>query len=163
MSDVPIMGFYQTPQQSGGRIVVFGDSNCLDSAHLHRGNATLGCVCVRAYLHMIVCTRVDCFWLLDSLLKYATTADAPPPFTASEKIRPPPSNHPKHMAGEHEVAMCVHVIGCVIMCSSCAVLQAIDFIIIPEYLIPLTPPTSSPSLHVPASNGRCHTHSTRLL
>lgn len=40
VSDVPILGFYQTPQQSGGRIVVFGDSNCLDSAHLHRGTVT---------------------------------------------------------------------------------------------------------------------------
>ena len=37
MQDVPILGFYQTPQDSGGRIVVFGDSNCLDSAHLHTG------------------------------------------------------------------------------------------------------------------------------
>lgn len=37
VQDVPVMGFYQTPQESGGRIVVFGDSNCLDSAHLQRG------------------------------------------------------------------------------------------------------------------------------
>jgi membrane-bound transcription factor site-1 protease len=37
VQDVPILGFYQTPTASGGKIVVFGDSNCLDSAHLHRG------------------------------------------------------------------------------------------------------------------------------
>lgn len=36
------MGFYQTPQESGGRIVLFGDSNCLDSAHLHRGKSAHG-------------------------------------------------------------------------------------------------------------------------
>ena len=37
IEDVPVLGFYQTPQESGGRIVLYGDSNCLDSAHLHRG------------------------------------------------------------------------------------------------------------------------------
>lgn len=69
VSDVPIMGFYQTPQQSGGRIVVFGDSNCLDSAHLHRGNIIrhvklnywLWCVYVCVYI--CVCVRAcicDC-------------------------------------------------------------------------------------------------------
>lgn len=77
VEDVPVLGFYQTPPESGGRIAVFGDSNCLDSAHLHR----------------------DCFWLLDSLLKYATTPGATPPFTASEKVRPPPMDPPQYMDG----------------------------------------------------------------
>lgn len=35
--DVPILGLYQTEGQEGGRVVVYGDSNCLDSAHMQRG------------------------------------------------------------------------------------------------------------------------------
>lgn len=35
--DVPIMGFYQHKESSSGRIVVYGDSNCIDSAHMERG------------------------------------------------------------------------------------------------------------------------------
>lgn len=35
---VPILGLYQTPQDSSsGRIVVYGDSNCLDTAHMQKG------------------------------------------------------------------------------------------------------------------------------
>jgi len=31
----PVLGFYQTKSTDiGGRIVVYGDSNCIDSAHL---------------------------------------------------------------------------------------------------------------------------------
>ena len=35
-NDIPVLGFYQTlaNKESGGRIVVYGDSNCIDSAHL---------------------------------------------------------------------------------------------------------------------------------
>ena len=78
LHDVPVLGFYQTPSEGGGRIVVYGDSNCLDSAHLQR----------------------DCFWLLNSLLKYAATPNAQPPFTPSQKIRLPPLGLPKRMEGE---------------------------------------------------------------
>ncbi len=78
LHDVPVLGFYQTPSEGGGRIVVYGDSNCLDSAHLQR----------------------DCFWLLNSLLKYAATPNAQPPFTPSQKIRLPPLELPKRMEGE---------------------------------------------------------------
>ena len=78
LHDVPVLGFYQTPSEGGGRIVVYGDSNCLDSAHLQR----------------------DCFWLLNSLLKYAATPNAPPPFTPSQKIRLPPLGLPKRMEGK---------------------------------------------------------------
>ena len=36
--NVPILGMYQTDEgQGGGRVVVYGDSNCLDSAHMQRG------------------------------------------------------------------------------------------------------------------------------
>ena len=35
-NEIPVLGFYQTKanKESGGRIVVYGDSNCIDSAHL---------------------------------------------------------------------------------------------------------------------------------
>ena len=38
-SGVPIMGFYAPSDlhRSSGRIVVYGDSNCLDSAHMTTG------------------------------------------------------------------------------------------------------------------------------
>lgn len=35
--DVPIMGFYDHKESSSGRIVVYGDSNCFDSAHMEQG------------------------------------------------------------------------------------------------------------------------------
>ncbi len=41
----------------------------------------------------------DCFWLLDAILKYATTPGATPPFTASNKIRPLPLSTPRHLEG----------------------------------------------------------------
>jgi hypothetical protein len=31
---IPVLGFYQTKStETGGRIVAYGDSNCIDSAH----------------------------------------------------------------------------------------------------------------------------------
>ena len=35
-NDIPVLGFYQTVanRENGGRVVVYGDSNCIDSAHL---------------------------------------------------------------------------------------------------------------------------------
>jgi hypothetical protein len=33
----PVLGFYQTKStENGGRIVAYGDSNCIDSAHLSK-------------------------------------------------------------------------------------------------------------------------------
>ncbi len=35
VSNIPILGFYQTiSTDRGGRIVTYGDSNCIDNAHL---------------------------------------------------------------------------------------------------------------------------------
>lgn len=46
---IPILGFYQnTDGPYSGRIVVYGDSNCFDSAHMER----------------------DCFWLMEKFLNY---------------------------------------------------------------------------------------------
>ena len=78
MTNVPVLGLYSTPGDEGGRVVVYGDSNCLDSAHMQRG----------------------CFWLLDTLLKYATSSASPPPFSASEQFRAKPTALPQHMDGE---------------------------------------------------------------
>lgn len=51
-----ILGMMQTQpaigSRKGGRIVVYGDSNCLDSTHMEK----------------------SCFWLLDALLEYTTTS-----------------------------------------------------------------------------------------
>ena len=35
--DAPILGLYQTTSEDGGRLVLYGDSNCLDAAPLQRG------------------------------------------------------------------------------------------------------------------------------
>ena len=42
--DVPILGLYQTTHKDGtahdgkpGRIALYGDSNCLDNAHMEKG------------------------------------------------------------------------------------------------------------------------------
>lgn len=36
---VPILGLYQTPSEGGGRIVLYGDSNCIDDSHRQKGGA----------------------------------------------------------------------------------------------------------------------------
>lgn len=36
-SDVPVLGFYHRKDPHAGRIVVYGDSNCFDSAHMEKG------------------------------------------------------------------------------------------------------------------------------
>ena len=82
INNVPILGLYDTPE-GGGRIVVYGDSNCLDSAHMQR----------------------DCFWLLDALLKYATSSSSQRPFTPSEQVRTQPTTLPQRMEGKLIVAL----------------------------------------------------------
>ncbi|XP_054714164.1 membrane-bound transcription factor site-1 protease-like [Uloborus diversus] len=78
---VPILGLYQTTHRpSAGRIVVYGDSNCLDTAHMQK----------------------DCFWLLDALLQYATTTHLPPIFEElkSDEVLDAKSL-PQRMEGNH--------------------------------------------------------------
>eukprot|EP00096_Caligus_rogercresseyi_P013423 TRINITY_DN6068_c0_g1_i1.p1 TRINITY_DN6068_c0_g1~~TRINITY_DN6068_c0_g1_i1.p1 ORF type:complete len:1037 (-),score=259.34 TRINITY_DN6068_c0_g1_i1:50-3160(-) len=58
-SDIPILGLHQT--KNGGRIVVYGDSNCVDSSHLSK----------------------DCWWLLEAMLIYTSTARIPKIFKAN--------------------------------------------------------------------------------
>lgn len=39
---VPVLGFLQSQaKEKSGRIVIYGDSNCLDNSHLTKGNKTL--------------------------------------------------------------------------------------------------------------------------
>ena len=57
--NVPILGLYQTKLSSrSGRIVLYGDSNCLDNSHLQK----------------------DCYWMLDALLQYTAHRTMPPLF-----------------------------------------------------------------------------------
>lgn len=37
---VPILGLYQTPSDGGGRIALYGDSNCIDDSHRQKGDAS---------------------------------------------------------------------------------------------------------------------------
>jgi len=69
-----------------GRIAVYGDSNCLDSAHLQK----------------------DCFWLLEALLQFTGTGNIPNVFQPSldetnaisdEKIDTQPISYPQRMEG----------------------------------------------------------------
>ncbi|XP_053212720.1 membrane-bound transcription factor site-1 protease-like [Panonychus citri] len=67
--DIPILGLFQAKesnlvdndQYTKGRIAVYGDSNCLDTAHLQR----------------------DCFWMLEALLQFTTTGNIPTVFLSS--------------------------------------------------------------------------------
>jgi len=54
---LPVLGLYQTRARSpgGGRIVVYGDSNCIDGAHLSK----------------------PCYWLLDAVLEYTSAGHLP--------------------------------------------------------------------------------------
>lgn len=38
---VPILGLYQTPSDGGGRIALYGDSNCIDDSHRQKGELSL--------------------------------------------------------------------------------------------------------------------------
>ncbi|XP_050396545.1 membrane-bound transcription factor site-1 protease [Patella vulgata] len=79
--NVPILGLYQTHSKlTGGRVVLYGDSNCLDTSHLQK----------------------DCFWLLSALLEYTAYDNMPSMFTSLDKIRlPSPAELPDRMEGNH--------------------------------------------------------------
>ena len=56
MLQVPVLGLYQTRASTrGGRLVVFGDSNCIDGAHLTK----------------------PCYWLMDAMLEYTSAGHLP--------------------------------------------------------------------------------------
>ncbi|XP_061677597.1 membrane-bound transcription factor site-1 protease isoform X3 [Syngnathoides biaculeatus] len=80
---VPILGLYQTPSDGGGRIALYGDSNCIDDSHRQK----------------------DCFWLLDALLQYTSYSMTPPSLSHSHSRMPPPmgTEHPmpQRLEGNH--------------------------------------------------------------
>ncbi|XP_030780229.1 membrane-bound transcription factor site-1 protease isoform X2 [Rhinopithecus roxellana] len=83
VENVPILGLYQLPAEGGGRIVLYGDSNCLDDSHRQK----------------------DCFWLLDALLQYTSYGVTPPSLSHSGNRQRPPSGAgsatPERMEGNH--------------------------------------------------------------
>jgi len=56
---VPVLGLYPIKAKLTGRVVLYGDSNCLDNSHLQK----------------------DCFWLLDALLQFTMTDHISPLLT----------------------------------------------------------------------------------
>uniref|UniRef100_A0A665UQG2 Membrane-bound transcription factor site-1 protease n=1 Tax=Echeneis naucrates TaxID=173247 RepID=A0A665UQG2_ECHNA len=80
---VPILGLYQTPSDGGGRIALYGDSNCIDDSHRQK----------------------DCFWLLDALLQYTSYSMTPPSLSHSHsRVAPPTGTErplPQRLEGNH--------------------------------------------------------------
>uniref|UniRef100_A0A671VX83 Membrane-bound transcription factor site-1 protease n=1 Tax=Sparus aurata TaxID=8175 RepID=A0A671VX83_SPAAU len=80
---VPILGLYQTPSDGGGRIALYGDSNCIDDSHRQK----------------------DCFWLLDALLQYTSYSMTPPSLSHSHSRVSPPTGQerplPQRLEGNH--------------------------------------------------------------
>lgn len=78
---VPILGLYQTTAQpSGGRIALYGDSNCLDTSHLQK----------------------DCFWMLKAILEYTAHKVLPSNLYMQDPVQLPPMLElPERMEGNH--------------------------------------------------------------
>lgn len=41
VDNVPVLGLYQTASEGGGRIALYGDSNCIDDSHRQKGGIKL--------------------------------------------------------------------------------------------------------------------------
>jgi len=80
VANVPILGLYQPKPENAGRVVLYGDSNCLDTSHLQK----------------------DCFWLLEALLDYAAYSRVP---SFLSKLTSEPvvasTDLPQRMEGNH--------------------------------------------------------------
>lgn len=63
---IPILGLFQTKstEKKSGRIIVYGDSNCIDSSHLD----------------------IACYWLLDAMLEYTSTSHLPSVFKDNQLL-----------------------------------------------------------------------------
>lgn len=60
---VPILGMLQTQStDKSGRIIIYGDSNCIDTSHLDAA----------------------CYWMLDAMLEYTSTSHLPSVFKDSK-------------------------------------------------------------------------------
>ena len=112
---VPVLGLHQTVGSStagtdtaagsdntGGRIVVYGDSNCIDSAHLQFGTRLLLEFILHNYLcspiHFLIVFSTDCFKLLDELLTYSSGGIVPNFMSPAIPLSPPTFN-PERMEG----------------------------------------------------------------
>ncbi|XP_072013608.1 membrane-bound transcription factor site-1 protease-like [Amphiura filiformis] len=79
MEDIPVLGLHQHNEGSG-RIVLFGDSNCIDSSHM----------------------QSDCYWLLEALLQYTAYSNLSPMFSEQESLPLPPYDGlPTRLEGNH--------------------------------------------------------------
>ena len=57
---VPILGMHQTLSQPGaGRIVLYGDSNCLDTSHLQKGTVLFLCLSVSIFVFVCACLSLS--------------------------------------------------------------------------------------------------------
>lgn len=77
---VPILGLLQTSTGvRGGRVIVYGDSNCIDTSHL----------------------EASCYWLLEAMLEYTSTSHLPSVFKDNqmENWRSSDSDLPERMDG----------------------------------------------------------------
>ncbi|XP_049814659.1 membrane-bound transcription factor site-1 protease isoform X1 [Schistocerca nitens] len=79
--NVPILGLLQTKaSEKSGRIVIYGDSNCLDNSHLEK----------------------DCFWMLSALLEFTSTGHLPTVFKERQtEFRNKATDLPQRMEGNH--------------------------------------------------------------
>lgn len=116
---VPILGLYQTPSEGGGRIALYGDSNCIDDSHRQKGEVQrpgdqendrrfffffqLSLMC-----DVLCDVHSDCFWLLDALLQYTSYSMTPPSLSHSHSRVAPPAGTdrllPQRLEGEEETS-----------------------------------------------------------
>ncbi|CAG9770661.1 unnamed protein product [Ceutorhynchus assimilis] len=77
---IPVLGLLQTSSPArGGRVIVYGDSNCIDTSHL----------------------EVSCYWLLEAMLEYTSTSHLPSLFKDNQLDNMPttPTDLPERMEG----------------------------------------------------------------
>lgn len=78
---VPLLGLLQTKySEKSGRIIVYGDSNCIDGSHLEN----------------------PCYWMLDAMLEYTSTSHLPSVFKDNQMESSKDvvvTDHPARMEG----------------------------------------------------------------
>ncbi|KAK6630577.1 Membrane-bound transcription factor site-1 protease [Polyplax serrata] len=81
VENVPVLGLLQTTfSEKSGKVIVYGDSNCLDNSHLQK----------------------DCYWMLDGILEYTSTGHMPSIFKDNNsKILNQDIQLPQRMEGNH--------------------------------------------------------------
>lgn len=77
----PILGLLQTKSSDkSGRVIVYGDSNCIDASHLEQA----------------------CYWMLDAMLEYTSTSHLPSVFKDNQMLsweNAVDTDHPRRMEG----------------------------------------------------------------